>query len=109
MLQVGERVPGPLKKEHRHVDLEQVLGSFARRLAGRVERKAEERQPPHTRQVRCGLGLRSHAPAERLAAGNEGKVWSETTGFSDRRTNRRMGKFGRIRPPRSLLHERELI
>ena len=52
-------------------DVGQVRRALDRRLAGRVQREAEEDQPAHARQRRRGLRLRGHPPAERLAAGEQ--------------------------------------
>ena len=46
----------------------EVLGALLRGASGRMERKAEKRQPVHAGKRRCGLRLRGHAPAERFAA-----------------------------------------
>jgi len=38
--QVGQFVAGALQEQHRHLDVEQMLRAFLRRLAGRVQRRS---------------------------------------------------------------------
>ena len=54
--EVRELVAGPLQKQHRHVDLDKMLGARVRRLPSRMQRKAEEGEAAHARQRRFGSG-----------------------------------------------------
>ena len=63
-LQLSERITRSLQKEHRDLDLKEVLCSLDRRLFGRMQRKAEEGKAPHRWKCARRLGLRSHTAAE---------------------------------------------
>src|SRR5262249_27437597 len=67
-LALPEIAPRALQEQHRYLDLEQVRAALVGRLAGCVQRKAEEHQSAHAWQRRLRLGLRAHAPAIGLAA-----------------------------------------
>jgi hypothetical protein len=55
------------------------------------------------------LRLRCHSPAERFAAGDEGKVGQKAFDLSHGGANRRVGDRRRVGPFASPLHIRELI
>ena len=46
-LEVGELVAASLQEQHRHVDLEKMLGTRVRRPSRRMQRKAEEGEAAH--------------------------------------------------------------
>ena len=86
-----------------------MLGALVRRLAGRMQRKAEKGEPAHARQRRRGLRLRGHAAAEGFAAGNQRKRRQKTRGFSHRRAHRGLRELRRIGALAARLHIRKLI
>ena len=51
----------------------QVLAAVSGGAPGRMERKADEREPEHVWERRERLGLRGHPAAHRLASGEERK------------------------------------
>ena len=53
--------------------------------------------------------MRSHAPAERSAAGDERQIRRQSRGLRYSGANRGMAQRGRIRPPALSLHVGELI
>lgn len=108
LLEFGERVSGALQKQHRKIDIEEMLGSFRGGSLGRMERKSEKHQAIHTRHRLQCLSLRSHTTAKRAPSGNEGNIRSEASRFGDSGANSGVGERGRIRTLGALLHEREL-
>ena len=108
-LQVGQHVARSLQEQHRDLDVEQVPGALVRRPSRRMQREPEEGQAADARQRRSRLGLRSHAAAERLAAGNERQRRQKPGGCGNRGADRGLGDVRRIGPPGPLFHVRELI
>ncbi len=104
--QIGQLVARALQEQHRHPDPRQVLGPRRGRLAGRVERKADEDDGAQAGQRLGRLGLRRHAPAHRLAAGEERQVRRAARGLGDRRAHRVLeqrgpGRASCVRPRRT--------
>jgi hypothetical protein len=96
-----ELVAGPLQEEHRNRDVGKVSAALVRRLARRMQRKADEDESAHTRQRRCGLRGRRHAAAERPAACEQGQFGQEPRGSGDRAANgacATLGESGRFEP-----------
>src|SRR6266545_3197183 len=87
-----------------------MLRALAGRAPRRMQREPEEDQPSHARERRRRLRLRGHAPAERLSAGEQRKLWYKTGGFSYGGADGGMREFGRVRPlAAALLHVEELV
>ena len=107
--EVGELVACALQEQHRDLHVGQVLAALVRRLARRMQREADEDDAAHTAQRRCGLRLRGHAAAERLAAGDERHAGQSLRCRIDSRAHRRMRKLRRVGPLRAALHVRELV
>jgi hypothetical protein len=63
-LRFRELVAGALDKEHRELDLAEVFCPFHGWLAGRVQRKSNERKTTDARERGDRLRLRRHAAAE---------------------------------------------
>ena len=57
-------------------------GALVGRLAGRMQREADEDQAAHARQRRRGLRLRRHPAAERLAAGKQRQTGCRACGLA---------------------------
>src|SRR6202790_4526040 len=64
-------VAGALDEEHGDPDIRQVPGPCIGRLAGRMQRKAEEGKSVDAGKRRARLRLRRHAAAERSATGKK--------------------------------------
>jgi hypothetical protein len=73
-----------------------------------MQRKAEEDQAAHAFEGRLRLRLRGHAPAERLAAGEQGQVRGSPPGGGHGCADGGVGYGGRIHPLTPKLHIREL-
>ena len=59
LLQVCERIPRPLQKQHGDVNLEKMLAAVLGGAPGGMQRKAEKRQSTNARKRRDGLSLRT--------------------------------------------------
>jgi hypothetical protein len=86
-----------------------MLGATDRRLAGRVERKAEEGESPHARHRGGRLRLRAHPAAERLAAGDERHPRAAPRRLGDGGAHRRVCHLRHVGPLRAARHVRELV
>src|ERR1700733_15042379 len=62
-----EAMARALQKQHRDIDLGEMIGAVDRGLARRVQWKADKREPANAWQRRCRLRLRGHAAAERFS------------------------------------------
>src|SRR5438094_850767 len=72
-IEMRQLVARALQKKHGNRDFAQMRGPLDAALAGRMERKADEREPEHVWERRERLGLRGHPAAHRLASGEERK------------------------------------
>jgi hypothetical protein len=91
------------------MDIGQVFGPIAGRLACRMQRKAQERQSMDAIERRRRLRLRRHAPAERFAAGYKKQSRAASSGFRDSGAHRGLRNRRRVGPLRAFFHIRELI
>src|ERR1043166_4979064 len=71
LIQHRQWVAGPLQEQHGDVDVEQMFATLLRGAPGWMQRKSEECQSADAGKGSCGLRLRRHPAAERLAAGDE--------------------------------------
>ena len=85
------------------------VGAVLRGLPGRMQRKAEEREPAHAGERRHGLRLRGHPPAERFAAGEKRQVRQCARGRGHRGAHRRLRHLRRVGPFAPCLHIGKLI
>src|SRR3989442_6167620 len=83
--------------------------SLVRWTSGWMQRKPQEDETADAGQRRFGLCLGGHAAAERLASREERDPWDQAPCQDEDGADGRLGERGRIRPPRSSLHEGELI
>ena len=74
-----------------------------------MKREAEEDQPVDAGQGRVGLGLRRHATAEGLAAGEEGNARQPLRRLGHGRAHRRVRDLGRVGALRALRHVVEVV
>ena len=70
-VEMRQLVARALQEEHGNRDFAQMRGPLDAALAGRMERKADEREPEHVCERRERLRLRRHPAAHRLASGEE--------------------------------------
>src|ERR1700754_1128006 len=66
-----QRVAIALDKEHRYFDFRQMQGAIVGWLVHRMKWETDKGETADFRKRRDGLGLRGHAAAERLTAGNQ--------------------------------------
>ena len=107
--QLRELVVGALHEQHRDLDIGEVFGAIVGRLAGRMQRKAEKRQPVDAGERRCRLRLRGHAAAEGSAAGDQAQPGAASPGFGHRGAHGGVRDRRRVGPLAALLHIGKLI
>src|ERR1019366_4298195 len=92
-----------LQKEHRAMDIGKMLRALERWLACGMQRKADEDEAANAGQRLLGLRLGGHAPAERLAAGEERQPGALRRRLGDGGAHGGMRHGGRVGAPRTLL------
>jgi hypothetical protein len=73
-VELGELVARSLKEQHRDRDLGKMRAALDGRAPGGVEREAEEDEPSYPFERLARRRQRGHAPAHRLAPGEERQV-----------------------------------
>ena len=73
-VQIRQLVARPAQEEHRHRDVREVVGPLRLGLARQVEREGEEDQAANALERRFRGRRRGHAPAEGMAARQQGQV-----------------------------------
>ena len=109
LFHAGQSIARPLQKEHGNMDIEKMLATLLRRLAGRMQRKSEECQAAHIWERRQSLRLRCHPAAKGFAAGDKRHVGHHPRRLGHGGAHGRMGELGRVWPPASLFHVGKLI
>src|SRR5262249_38105323 len=95
--QLSKLVATALQEEHRDLYLEQVLCPLCRRLARRMQGKAQENKTLHAEERRCGLRLRGHPTAKGFAAREQWQFRNQPGSRDHRRVDGGLGKFRGIR------------
>src|SRR5436190_133266 len=111
-VQGRELIASALEEEHRDFYAGKMLGTFLRRLAGRMEWKPGKDQTAHSVQRGERLCLGSHAAAEGLATGKQREPGKNAFCFLDGSTHDRMRDLRRVRSRLwscALFHVEELI
>lgn len=104
-----QTIAAALHEQHRDPDIGKVLGAIARRLARRMQRKAEERQSIDAIERRARLRLRGHSAAEGFAARDQAQSGAASAGFSHRGAHGGLRDRRRVRPLAAFLHIEKLI
>jgi len=109
LLQVCQRIPRPLQKQHGDVNLEKMLAAVLGGAPGGMQRKAEKRQSTNAWKRRDGLSLRRHPAAEGFPSRDERGIGQKAQRRGYGSANGGMSKFWWIWPLAAPFHIRELI